>query len=334
MLRQMNLSIALTLASILLTSIGAGTATAQKGGADVQRLQAEIDRLRMDFNVALQEIRSLRQAGGNGQAPADQGPLYQGRSSSQWLEQLKDLDYKYRESAVTALGFFVTKKKELIPILIATMKEDDSISVRYAAEDALAQAGEEIVPTMIDLLKDKNSPNGRRGAMGVLGRFGPKSKAAVPILVEQLKEKEVDVRFHSIDALAHIGPDARAALPALVDAFQVALVEAKVAMAAEAAAVKPMPNAGVGKGKKGGGGGPGGFGPGFPGFGPGGSIKHLGNGTATSRTVAAIYAIDPNVRDVVQTKVQKMDRAGDDTYLIRYEEILTILKDRYPREKK
>ncbi len=48
-------------------------------------------------------------------------------------------------------------------------------------------------------------------------RIGPTAKAAVPALIEALKDPEWDVRSYAAQALGRIGPEAKAAVPALIE---------------------------------------------------------------------------------------------------------------------
>jgi HEAT repeat protein len=239
------------------------------------------------------------------------------------LEQLKDLDPKYREEAVKALGVLATKKKDLVPVLISVMKDDANSSVRAWAQDALANLGDEILPKMIEILKGKEPPTVRQSATNVLGQLGPKAKSAVPLIIEGLKDNYLGLRYSSVLALTRIGPDAKAAIPTLVDLFDSTLGQAKVAIAAE----KPAPD-GPKKGKKGG------FGDGgFPGFAPSNS-PHLGTASMPRRIVDTLLAIEPELRNMMQSPIAALSRNSSDQALVPvYEEIQAILRQRFPREK-
>lgn len=307
------------LASATLVCVSTDPLRAQKGAKspDTRQLQAEIAKLRAELEAAQRDIRDLKDAlAGRTPVRSDDGPLYQGRTATRWLEQYKDTDPKYREEAINALGMLAPKKKDLIPVLISAMKEDESNQVRVRAQSALG-GFEEVVPKMIDLLKEKGSTNGRQGAIAVLGHLGPKARAAVPLLIESLKDKDVDTRMRLVSALGKIGPDAKAALPTLLDVFQVTFVEAKVAIAAEKAIPKAKPKGG------------GGF-DGFGGVPP--SPRFLGPGSMTARVFAAIYSIDPDLQAMLQATLKKTDsrfERSDQESLVMYEEVLSILKERY-----
>jgi HEAT repeat protein len=330
MFSAMRKRLALGLAVVLFASFDDIPASAQtkglgKGGvspAEVVKLREEVAKLRAELEAALQDIRDLKAAlaGKIPQRP-DEGPLYQGRPASRWLEQYKDADPKFREEAARALGVLAVKKKDLVPVLIAALKNDPDVKVRLRLESGLAGVGDEIIPQMIELLKDKkSSPNARQGATTVLERFGPKAKDAVPLLIDGLKDKDFALRQRSVLALKNIGPDARDAIPVLFDLFEVSFVEAKIA----------IPIAMEKKAKAKNGGGPFEFGGGKS------AAPHLGRASMLMHVTEALLAIDPDPQGRVQDHVTVMEKqiASDESLLPRFEEIHATFKARYPREKK
>jgi HEAT repeat protein len=54
-------------------------------------------------------------------------------------------------------------------------------------------------------------------AAAALGQLGRKAKAAVPVLVQALKDPHVHIRKLAALALGDIGPDAKDAIPALAE---------------------------------------------------------------------------------------------------------------------
>src|SRR6266545_1100294 len=71
------------------------------------------------------------------------------------------------------------------------------------------------LPILVQQLKDKDAETRARAARG-LGSLGAEAKSAVPALVEALKDDNFDVRSYTIDALGRIGPEAKAAVPAML----------------------------------------------------------------------------------------------------------------------
>ena len=71
------------------------------------------------------------------------------------------------------------------------------------------------VPLLTDLLKDRDSTV-RSSAAYALGEFGPEARAAIPALMELLKDKDAS-RAAAASALGDIGPEASAATPAIIE---------------------------------------------------------------------------------------------------------------------
>jgi RNA polymerase sigma factor (sigma-70 family) len=200
---------------------------------EVTTLLSEIAKLRVQLDSALKDIRSLKDelkeirsakdSLGQGTAPRDQGPLFQGKPVRFWMDQFNDADPKLRAPAVKALGHLAQKNKELIPVLVDALKDPYVLkppfdSVGRNASEALARFGPDAVPVLLDVLKDKTSSRAalRRAAESV-GMIGPKAKAAAPLLAQALKMDDWDVRYYAFIALSQIGPDSKPALPAMIE---------------------------------------------------------------------------------------------------------------------
>lgn len=88
---------------------------------------------------------------------------------------------------------------------------------RPAAVVSLGTFGVAAVPALVEALKDQSIDAGVRGlAVTALGTFGPGARAAVSALVEMLKAQNPSLRQLAAFALGKIGPDAKAAVPSLV----------------------------------------------------------------------------------------------------------------------
>jgi hypothetical protein len=70
----------------------------------------------------------------------------------------------------------------------------------------------------IQQLDPGRSSSDRAGAIKALGAIGPEAKAAVPALIECMKDEEL--RPMAILALGSMGPEARAAIPELIAALK------------------------------------------------------------------------------------------------------------------
>lgn len=124
-----------------------------------------------------------------------------------------DKDAKVRQTAVAALGRFGT---QAVPILLETMRDPDAM-VWKAAVDALLESpapDRTLRPVLIKTLKSDDS-NQRQGAAFAMARFGAD---AVPDLVEAMKDPDPNVQWAAVDTLDTIGPAAKKAIPALVQA--------------------------------------------------------------------------------------------------------------------
>jgi hypothetical protein len=82
-----------------------------------------------------------------------------------------------------------------------------------------AQA-DQLVPSLIEMLKNGPSLESRAAAARVLGEFGPLSKSAVPALVAEATNTSLSVmRFNCIDALGKIHSDPGLVVPVLASAL-------------------------------------------------------------------------------------------------------------------
>ena len=83
---------------------------------------------------------------------------------------------------------------------------------------ALGRMGEAAVPFLVELLKDDDS-GVREVAAVELGKLGAKAKSSVPFLIETLKDKDSIVRGAAAKALGKLGREGKASVPALIDAL-------------------------------------------------------------------------------------------------------------------
>jgi HEAT repeat protein len=93
------------------------------------------------------------------------------------------------------------------------------------ALEEIGPPAEAAVPVLIDILKDRNENirryadgNMRHFAATALGRIGHNAEEVVPLLIQMVTESEWYVRHNAIRALGYFGPKARAALPVLREA--------------------------------------------------------------------------------------------------------------------
>ena len=128
------------------------------------------------------------------------------------IQELKDKDFMVRSRAAVNLAGIGPAAKEATSALIQGL-EDDKMAVRCRAAFALRKIiGPEAGHAIPALTKAINDESGyvRRGAVGALGSIG---EAAVPALVDALSHE--NVRRSTISVLGRLGPRAKAADPAL-----------------------------------------------------------------------------------------------------------------------
>jgi len=89
----------------------------------------------------------------------------------------------------------------------------------FALSTEIGPEGKAAVPALIEALKDEDK-DVRSCAAQALGDIGPEARSAGPALVEALKDKDPAVSFNAVQALSSIGPQAKAVVPALIEALK------------------------------------------------------------------------------------------------------------------
>ena len=188
---------------------------------ELANLRLEIAELRLELATALKELKTLREFLRAGAVNQEPEPTYRGKPARFWLEQLRDTDSKFRIEALEALGNLASKNKDLIPVLVSALKEPN-YKISSTAGKGLARLGAEVVPTLVEIIKTRKSPEAYAAAEA-LAKVGPGAKSALPFLTEMLKDKDTSLRSVAAAALGAIGPDAKGALPALTEALELAV---------------------------------------------------------------------------------------------------------------
>lgn len=88
-------------------------------------------------------------------------------------------------------------------------------SDQEAAEDALGRIGAAAVPALVQALRNPDLQV-RHKAIEVLGRMGDEAAAAVPDLIPLLDDPDPQIRKSAARTLGQIGPSAKDAVPALM----------------------------------------------------------------------------------------------------------------------
>jgi HEAT repeat protein len=127
------------------------------------------------------------------------------------VNMLSDPDKKVRTSASNVLGVFGPAAEAAIPALVQLLGGGDDLD----APVSLGQIGPAAIPPLVNFLK--NGEKGQRsGAACALGVMGPKAMPALPALIEALRQNDATVQFAILEALCEIRPDGTMAVPAII----------------------------------------------------------------------------------------------------------------------
>src|SRR5436309_2371335 len=83
----------------------------------------------------------------------------------------------------------------------------------------MGEQAQAAIPALIDALRDEDV-RVRRMITAALGEIGPPSRTGVPVLVHCLRDRNEVVRRRAALALSEMGPAARAAVPGLIAALK------------------------------------------------------------------------------------------------------------------
>jgi HEAT repeat protein len=140
------------------------------------------------------------------------------------LEAIKDQDPKVRTGATGALSTIGVPDDKANLAVIAELLKDERVEVRramlYCFTEPPARGGrpapKSATPLLIKALSDKDEEV-LYGSLVALAVMGPEAKEAVPSLIEALRSKQMLEHQNEImGALSCIGPDAKAAVPAML----------------------------------------------------------------------------------------------------------------------
>lgn len=134
------------------------------------------------------------------------------------LKTLDDKDGEVRGAAASALGQLQPSHPAVVPALHARAKSDSYLPARLAVFAALGRFGDrakEAVPTLIDALKESDSPLGspHEFAVVALKAIGP---VILPAITEAFGRKEPRTRIGALKVFAGLGTAAKPAIPEVV----------------------------------------------------------------------------------------------------------------------
>jgi hypothetical protein len=102
--------------------------------------------------------------------------------------------------------------KELVPALLASLKDTDK-DVRQYAAGALARVGKEAIEPLLEMLKSNDKAQ-RANAAYVLGLIGAASQEeALPLLIKALKDSDRHVRIRAAFAIERLVADSQGSNP-------------------------------------------------------------------------------------------------------------------------
>lgn len=116
------------------------------------------------------------------------------------------------------VGRLRCKGKDLIPTVVEQLKNKEVQEKAFKTLGRLGPWAESAVPDIVDLMKNDKSK--RSSCLFLLQSIGPGAKASVPVLIELVENGDKTSRGSAISALGAIGPDAKAAVPALVNVLK------------------------------------------------------------------------------------------------------------------
>jgi len=144
---------------------------------------------------------------------------FRSKTVAQWVEDLKDLgDYATFATALAALGPDGPYAQMAAPALIDAL-DNENETIRLEIAVTLADYGPGATSRLLRALL-RSEALVRAGAAEALGRIEPRCVAAVPALIDLLKDPAHDARAAAAFALGSIGRSADKSVPALLALLQ------------------------------------------------------------------------------------------------------------------
>ncbi len=160
-----------------------------------------------------------------GAARAEDDPVYEGKTFSQWVGVTQDekATVRQRALAVEALGklWITDPKTKAIEHVAVALRTDKSAAVRAQAAIVLAGLREKDMETygakpLIDVLKTEPESRVRKEIIAAMTRYPAVCAAGAGSLAVALKDPEPGVRAAAAEALALAGPTAKSTAPDLI----------------------------------------------------------------------------------------------------------------------
>jgi HEAT repeat protein len=129
---------------------------------------------------------------------------YGGKAKDVVMTGLKDKDSGVRQQAIFALQNLQGDLTEALPTLVALMKDKDSGINRPQLVWVISRGGVAAVPHLSDLVKDKDA-NVRQTALQALNNQGANAKAAIPAVKGAVNDEDGNVRLQALIFLSRVG---------------------------------------------------------------------------------------------------------------------------------
>lgn len=142
---------------------------------------------------------------------AQDSPVYEGKPLAHWIKVLRDPNSKGWGHARQVLEGLGPRDRAAAPLLLRALGEEDPPK---PVRDGLLGIGSAAVPALVEALKDRDAAV-RAAAADVLLRLGEEARKAVPALRQALKDAEAGVRVAAARALWLLEGDDREVLPVL-----------------------------------------------------------------------------------------------------------------------
>ncbi|MDB5392237.1 MAG: repeat-containing protein [Planctomycetaceae bacterium] len=136
------------------------------------------------------------------------------------MSALRDSDPHLQAVCAASLPKIKVPAESAVPLLTEFLKTKHTVIVARALSEYRGAASSAL-PELIKLLEDKSqSTEVRWSAARTIGKIGPASLSAVPVLIAHINDEAPTIREHCAEAIGDIGPTAVEGVPALIVALK------------------------------------------------------------------------------------------------------------------
>jgi HEAT repeat protein len=174
---------------------------------------------RADDPAPLPQRQSAKDASGAAQPGATAAPTAEA-TIEELIAGLKHKEVSKRRLAALTLGHRGPRAAAAVPALVAALKEDKEPAVRAQAAEALGGIrilAKAALPDLLNALKDADA-SVRETAAEALADIGSDAAKVIPALLPLLSDADMNVRCAAARSIGDFGTAARTAVPALQNA--------------------------------------------------------------------------------------------------------------------